>query len=229
MPWRSIIAATALATLLSGCAHTSDWATDIGPAEDAGSGWAATVNPGPDGSGIALHAVSEPTIVPVSLEGPKAVADSDGPYLLDTGDRLRVFVYGQPNLSRLYTVDHGGGISMPLIGRVAARGLTTYQLEGRIRGSLGTKYVKDPEVTVDVAQNRPFFILGEVRNAGQYPYVSGMTIRSAVAIAGGYSERASQRKIQITRRINGLVEKLDVPDDYVVKPGDTLLVYERFL
>jgi polysaccharide biosynthesis/export protein len=59
--------------------------------------------------------------------------------------------------------------------------------------------------------------------------VNGMTVRSAVAIAGGYSERANQRKIQITRRINGLVEKLDVPDDYVVQPGDTLLVYERFL
>jgi polysaccharide export outer membrane protein len=168
-------------------------------------------------------------IMPVALRGPQAVADSDGPYLLDTGDRLRVFVYGQPNLSRLYGVDHGGAISMPLIGRVPARGLTTYDLEARIKARLGAKFVKDPEVTVDVAQNRPFFILGEVRTAGQYPYVNGMTVRTAVAIAGGYTERASQRKIQIARRINGLVEKLDVPDDYVVMPGDTLLVYERFL
>jgi polysaccharide export outer membrane protein len=77
-------------------------------------------------------------------------------------------------------------------------------------------------------QNRPFFILGEVRTAGQYPYVSGMTVKTAVAIAGGFSERANERKFQITRRINGLVEKLDVPDDYVVLPGDTIQVYERF-
>lgn len=229
MPWRSVIAATVIASLVGGCAHIDEWSTEIAGPIDAPSGWAAMVSPGPDGSGIAHEAISDPTIVPVALRGPHAVADTDGPYLLDTGDKLRIFVYGQPNLSRLYGVDHGGGVSMPLIGRVAARGLTTYQLEARIKARLGEKYVKDPEVTVDVSQNRPFFILGEVRNAGQYPYVNGMTVQAAVAIAGGYSERANQRKIQITRRINGLVEKLDVPDDYVVKPGDTLLVYERFL
>ena len=67
-----------------------------------------------------------------------------------------------------------------------------------------SQYVKDPHVTVDIAQNRPFFILGEVRAAGQYPYVSGMTVQSAVAIAGGFSERASEARMQITRRINGV-------------------------
>jgi polysaccharide export outer membrane protein len=233
MPWRHLFVPVAL-LLLGGCAHVDEWTSEMraGPADP--EPWATTLmvghEHGPPGPplGPALHAVSEPTIVPVSLEGPKAVADTDGPYLLDTGDRLRIFVYGQPNLSRLYTVDHGGAVSMPLIGRIAARGLTTYALEGRIKARLGAKFVRDPEVTVDVAQNRPFFILGEIKNAGQYPYVSGMTVRSAVAIAGGYSERANQRKIEITRRINGLVEKLDVPDDYVVKPGDTLLVHERF-
>ena len=225
MPWRAVIAASVLASVLGGCAHIDDWATEFTAPIDADRGWEATVAV----EAGEVEVVSDPTIVPVGLNGPQAVADSDGPYLLDTGDKLRVFVYGQPNLSRLYAVDHGGAISMPLIGRVPARGTTTYQLESRIKGRLGAKYVKDPEVTVDVAQNRPFFILGEVRTAGQYPYVSGMTVKAAVAIAGGYSERANQRKIQITRRINGLVEKLDVPDDYVVRPGDTLLVYERFL
>ncbi|MGE3917016.1 MAG: polysaccharide biosynthesis/export family protein [Hyphomicrobiaceae bacterium] len=200
------LAVIVVATLLSGCAHVNDWASDIQSHEDAAPDWSVAVEPASDGSGIAHEVVSPPTIVPVALEGPRAVAETDGPYLLDTGDKLRVFVYGQPNLSRLYTVDHGGAISLPLIGRVASRGLTTYQLEARIKASLGAKYVKDPEVTVDVAQNRPFFILGEVRTAGQYPYVSGMTVRSAVAIAGGYSERAEQRKIQITRRIKGLVD-----------------------
>ncbi|MBS0244660.1 MAG: polysaccharide export protein [Proteobacteria bacterium] len=163
------------------------------------------------------------------MQGPDATLDPEGPYLLDTGDRLRIFVYGQPNLSRQYIVDQSGNVSVPLIGRVAARGLTTYALERAIKSRLGTQYVRDPEVTVDIIQNRPFFILGEVRNAGQYPYVGGMTVRSAVAIAGGYSERADQRIVQITRRTNGMVEKIDVPDDYIVRPGDTLLVYERFL
>jgi polysaccharide export outer membrane protein len=228
MPLRALLSVCVAAVLLSGCAHVGDWATEVSYRDDPADGWSTSVSRQRDGFVTAVHVVSEPTIVPVSLGGPHAVADSDGPYLLDSGDRLRIFVYGQPNLSRLYTVDHSGAISIPLIGRVSARGITTYQLEARIKGRLGAKYVRDPVVTVDIAQNRPFFILGEVRTAGQYPYVDGMTVRTAVAIAGGYSERANKRKIQIARRINGLVEKLDVPDDYVVKPGDTLLVYERF-
>lgn len=67
-----------------------------------------------------------------------------------------------------------------------------------------------------------------MRQAGQYPYVSGMTVQSAVAIAGGFSERANERKVQITRRTNGVIEKLDVPQDYVVLPGDTVQVFERW-
>ncbi len=170
----------------------------------------------------------DPRSTPAGFDGPKAVASTDGPYLLDTGDRLRVFVYGQPNLSRLYSVDHDGRITVPLIGAVNARGQTTTGLEGSIRSRLGGQFVKDPQVTVDVQQNRPFFILGEVRSAGQYPYVSGMTVETAVAIAGGYSERANERRFRLTRRIDGLVDIMEVPSDYVVRPGDTVYVHERF-
>ena len=216
-----------LAVGLSGCAHFENTWSDATTVQ-VGGGEPARENCCAPPGGVALHAWSAPTVVPVSLQGPQAVADSDGPYLLDSGDRLRIFVYGQPNLSRLYTVDHGGWVTVPLIGNVKARGRTTNDLEHSIRAKLGTQYVKDPQVTVDIQQNRPFFILGEVRTAGQYPYVSGMTIKTAVAIAGGFSERANERKAQITRRINGLVERLDVPDDYVVQAGDTVYVYERF-
>ena len=170
----------------------------------------------------------EPTSPPAVLAGPQAVADTDGPYLLDTADRLRIFVYGQPNLSRLYVVDHDGRIAVPLIGEIHARGKTTTELQRAIRAKLGAEFVKDPQVTVDVQQNRPFFILGEVKTAGQYPYVSGMTVETAIAIAGGYTERASERKFRITRRINGFVEQIEAPGDYVVKPGDTVYVFERF-
>jgi protein involved in polysaccharide export with SLBB domain len=149
-------------------------------------------------------------------------------YALDTGDRLRVFVYGQPNLSRLYTVDQSGNISIPLIGNVRARNLTTQQLEGSIRTRLSQGLVRDPQVTVDVQQNRPFFILGEVRTPGQYPYVTGMTVEMAVAIAGGYGERANERKARLTRRNGGFTDVIDVPPDAELEPGDTLYVYERF-
>lgn len=205
----------ALALSVSGCAHhDEEWS-------------GATVHVGESGD-PSLHAWSAPTVIPVGIQGPQAVADTDGPYLLDTGDKLRIFVYGQPNLSRIYSVDHGGWITVPLIGAVKARGITTFALERSLKAKLGAQYVKDPHVTVDVQQNRPFFILGEVKTAGQYPYVSGMTVKMAVAIGGGYSERANEKRIQITRRVNGLVERMDVPDDYVVQPGDTLYVYERF-
>jgi polysaccharide export outer membrane protein len=150
------------------------------------------------------------------------------PYFLDTGDRLRVFVYGQPNLSRLYTVDQVGNIAVPLIGSVQARGRTTVDLERQIAARLGREFVKDPQVTVDVAQNRPFFILGEVRLPGQYPFVSGMTIEQAVAIGGGYTERASKRSYRITRRMGALVDQIEAPGDYPLCPGDTVYVFERW-
>jgi polysaccharide export outer membrane protein len=156
------------------------------------------------------------------------VPEDREPYLLDSGDRLRIFIYGHPNLSRVYPVDQQGLISMPLIGMVRAREHTTASLERAIRAKLGAQYIRDPQVTVDIAQARPFFILGEVRSAGQYPYVSGMTIRSAVAIAGGYSERADESRAQITRSAGGQTEKLNVTGDSPVRPGDTVYVPERW-
>lgn len=165
-----------------------------------------------------------PTVVPV-VQGPSP----EGPYILGTGDRLRVFVYGQPNLSRLYIVDQSGRIAVPLIGSVRARGRTTRELEHVIKRRLASEFVRDPHVTVDVAQNRPFFILGEVKLPGQYPFVSGMTVETAVAIAGGYTPRASHRRFRITRRLNGgLIDQIEAPADYPLLPSDTVYVYERF-
>ena len=208
------------------------------PWEDVGRSW-----PGTESSTVVAEAtaLSEPTLVGMSSSGdapgrrwPPAGAIVEGPepryrdYMLDTGDRLRVFVYGQPNLSRIYPVDQSGSISVPLIGAVRARGLTTFQLEGSIRTRLSQGLVRDPQVTVDVQQTRPFFILGEVRNAGQFPYVPGMTVQMAVAIAGGYGERANERTARLTRRVNGISEAVDVTPDAELEPGDTVYIYERF-
>ncbi len=212
---RSLVVFFVAVLVLSGCArHDGDFSARVTvvPRDVA-----ISANPVP--------AAWDAAILPI---GPKIVADSDPPYLLDSGDRLRVFVYGQPNLSRLYTVDHVGFISIPLIGAVRSRGRTTFDVQATIAYQLGRKYVKDPQVTVDVYQNRPFFILGEVRSPGQYPYVSGMTVQSAVAIAGGFSERANEGTLQITRRVNGVVAKVDVPRDHILLPGDTVYVYERW-
>jgi len=106
------------------------------------------------------------------------------PYTLDAGDKLRVVVFGQAGISNSYLVDAGGNVSMPLIGVVPARGLTTQQLSQRIAARLKQGYVREPHVSVEVEAYRPFFILGEVTNPGQYPYVANMTAETAVAIAG---------------------------------------------
>ena len=156
------------------------------------------------------------------------VAASGGTYKLDSGDKLRIFVYAQPSLSRIYTIDNEGFISVPLVGNIHARGASTRGLEAVLKAKLGAEYVRDPHVTVDIQQYRPFFILGEIRTAGQYPFIGGLTVDAAVAVAGGFSDRANERKVQITRRINGIVEKLEVGGDAEVRPGDTIFVKERW-
>lgn len=175
------------------------------------------------------HAAVRP---PTALRGTASAyvqhARYSSPYTLDSGDRLRVTVFGQANLSRSYSVDGSGFISMPLIGAVKARGATTFEFERRIATSLKRKYVKDPKVTVEVETNRPFFILGEVRNAGQFPYVTGMTVQTAVAIAGGYTPRAKKSAVQLTRTINGRTMMQTIPSHWKVQPGDTITIQERF-
>lgn len=149
------------------------------------------------------------------------------PYQLNTGDVVRIDVFEQVNLSRLYRIDGGGFVSMPLIGSVLARGLTTQALEQEVAEKLRQSYIRDPKVTVEISTHRPFYILGEVRNSGQYPFVIGMTIETAVAIAGGYSPRANQRKVLIVRRLGGKLVRTYVPNNYQIKPGDTVKVVER--
>ncbi|MBC2859352.1 polysaccharide biosynthesis/export family protein [Stappia sp. 28M-7] len=150
------------------------------------------------------------------------------PYRLDSSDVLRVIVFGQQDLNNTYTVDQAGYIAMPLIGSVAARGLTVRELEAQITNRLKNGYLRDPDVSVEVATYRPVFVMGEVSNAGQYPYVAGMTAQNAIATAGGFTPRGQQNSVDITRQINGEVISGRVPITDPVRPGDTIYVRERF-
>jgi polysaccharide biosynthesis/export protein len=156
------------------------------------------------------------------------MASLQEPYTLATGDRLRVLVFGQDSLSNTYTVDSQGHVSMPLIGTVSALGQTTKGLEGQIAGKLRGGFLRDPKVSVEVEQYRPFFILGEVTTSGQYPFVNGMTVQTAVAIAGGFQPRADRYVAQVSRMISGEVVTGKVPLDTPVRPGDTITIRERF-
>jgi polysaccharide biosynthesis/export protein len=149
------------------------------------------------------------------------------PYRLDSGDELRVIVFGQSDLSNTFTVDRAGDIAVPLIGTVSARGRTTDELERQIATKLRAGFIRNPDVSVQVERYRPFFALGEVNAAGQYTYVAGMTVQNAVAIAGGFTRRADQRAVTVTRRSDGQIETNTLGMTDPVMPGDTLYVRER--
>jgi polysaccharide export outer membrane protein len=150
------------------------------------------------------------------------------PYTLASGDKLRVIVFAQDNLSNVYPVDGSGNISMPLIGTIPARGTTTVGLEREIEARLRAGFLREPQVTVDVDTYRPFFILGEVVTSGQYAYVNGMTVQTAVAIAGGFSPRAYQFSADLTRQYRGVPYTAGVPITAPVRPGDTIVIRERY-
>lgn len=151
----------------------------------------------------------------------------NGPYLLDSGDQLRVVVYDQPELTNVYRVEQAGYISMPLAGDVVARNLTTAELERSIEARLGSRYLRNPDVTVEVLSRRPFFMMGEVNNSGQFAYQPGTTVRSAIAMAGGFTPRANQRTVKLTRAIDQQLYETRVNLDEPLLPGDTIFVFER--
>jgi len=148
-------------------------------------------------------------------------------YTLDAGDRVRIIVFGQENLSNVYAVSASGTVSFPLIGQVRARGLTAAELGRQIARRLQTQYIKDPKVTAEVITYRPFYILGQVERPGQYPFAQGLTVENAVAIAEGYTPRAKKRFVRLTRKFDGVMSTVMVPTDYPVQPGDTIYVLQR--
>ena len=151
-----------------------------------------------------------------------------GVYTLDSGDKLRIVVFGQDTLSNTYTVDAAGLVTMPLIGGVHARGLTTQQLAGAIAGRLKQSFLRDPSVAAEIDTYRPFFALGEVTYPGQYPYVPNMTVEAAIAIAGGFTPRAYKSTVEVTRKFQGAAARIKLPMQAPVLPGDTITVGERW-
>ena len=157
-----------------------------------------------------------------------APANGQQTYTLDSGDRLRIVVFGQDGITSSYTVDAGGNVNLPLVGSVPARGYGTQQLSQMIAERLKQGYVREPHVSVEVEAYRPFFILGEVTNPGQYPYVANMTAETAIAIAGGFAPRANKSKVELTRNAPGQQMHGDVPLGFQLRPGDTVVVKERW-
>ena len=156
----------------------------------------------------------------------KPIPAFPGPYRLDAGDQLRIVVYDQPSLTNLYEIDQSGEVAFPLIGDVDARNATSDELANRIEARLATAYLREPDVTVEVAAYRPFFVLGEVGSPGQYAYVPGITAETAIAVAGGFSERANKRVVRVSRTVNGKLYESRITVTDLIRPGDTVYVPE---
>ena len=146
-------------------------------------------------------------------------------YHLGPGDRLEIKVLGADELNGQYTVQDDGTIRMLLVGVVPATGLTPDQVQAKLEEKLKTgRFLTQPHASVAIASYRPFYIMGEIAGPGGYNYVSGMKVISAVAAAHGYTYRANQNYVIITR--NGEERRADILSP--IQPDDIIVVPERY-
>jgi protein involved in polysaccharide export with SLBB domain len=182
-------------------------------------------------AGLTAMTLLQPTLA--AAQSPSAGASAagavgDANYKLGTGDKMRVIVFGEPSLSGEFTISDTGEVAFPLIGSVHAAGLTVQEFDEALRGRLADGYLKDPRVSAEVENYRPFYILGEVQKPGEYPYTNGLTIMNAVATAGGFSYRANTKIVTVRHAGASKEEAVKVTAATPVGPGDTIVIRERF-
>ena len=160
---------------------------------------------------------------------PPIPAPASQEYRLGSGDKIRLNVYGLDAMNAEYTVGDSGFLSLPLIQGVPVAGLTLREVEQAIATKLSQQQIlREPVVNVQTVTLRPFYIMGEVRNPGEYPYRPGMTVQSAVATAGGFTYRAANRVVAVTRVVNGQDVVGSAPLNAPVMPGDRIRVFEKW-
>jgi polysaccharide export outer membrane protein len=167
-------------------------------------------------------------VMAVALADGRPAAAADAGYRLGSGDKVRVTVFGHEDLSGEFDVDGSGNVSLPLIQTLKAQGLTVSELQQAVADRLQPDYLLNPKVSVEVLNYRPFYIYGEVNEPGSYPYVNGMTVINAVALAKGYTYRARQSSVRIIRADDTTRTPKSVSPDTPVLPGDVIEVPERY-
>jgi polysaccharide export outer membrane protein len=148
-------------------------------------------------------------------------------YRLGPGDQLRIVVFGEENLTGEFLVSPSGSISYPLVGEVPAQGRTVNEFAAQLAEVLRGGYVRQPNISVEVASYRPFFILGEVGSPGTYPYAAGLTVMNAVATAGGFTYRADIRRVYIKHPEESAERLYRLTSTTPIQPGDTVRIPER--
>ena len=171
---------------------------------------------------------NEGSVQPFGASGEAAAYEFSQGYRIGAGDRLTIRVLGQPDLTGDYIVDGAGNISMPLVRSLPVAGLSTPEIEAVIIDHLQRGFLRDPSVSVQLAIPRPFYIMGQVAQAGSFPYRPGLTAQNAIAIAGGYSARADHDEVLVTRRLLNGTKTYRVPVTTQLHPGDVVYVRERW-
>jgi len=169
-------------------------------------------------------------LAPVCKADKNAVLDSEimSSYELGPGDKIRISVYREPDLSFDVKLSDAGTITFPFLGEINVTGYSVGMLTEKIAKGLNGRYLIDPVVSISVLEYREFFIQGEVRSPGAFPYFPGLTVRKAISMAGGFAERASQSSVLLNRDKNKTAEPVEVGLDTLVAPGDVVIVEESF-
>ncbi|GAA5132845.1 polysaccharide biosynthesis/export family protein [Thalassotalea piscium] len=151
-----------------------------------------------------------------------------GSYKLGSGDQIAITVYDEPDLTTKVKIDKSGVITFPFIGDLHVIGLTTKLLEKRIYDGLLGDYLIDPQVTVSVVSYRPFFIHGQVKRPGGYPFQDDLTLDKAIALAGGLASRASNSDWKITRIVDGTTMTINATVATLIQPDDIIKIEQSF-
>lgn len=170
----------------------------------------------------ALSGCTPSSSLPSLALSPEAAA-----YHLGTGDQLKITVYGEERLTGTFPVNGQGNVAYPLLGEVPAAGKTLHELERQLTAGLGDGFVNNPSVTIEVANFRPYYILGEVAKPGEYAFSDGLTVFSAVARAGGFTYRADQKRVYIHHKSAADEAPYRLEGNTPVQPGDTIRIDER--
>lgn len=151
-----------------------------------------------------------------------------GDYLLGPGDKIKISVYDEPDLTVEKTIDRTGVISFPFIEDVRVSQVTTNEVEKKIREGLLGDYLVDPQVTVTVVQYRPFFIHGQVVRPGGYAYQDDLRLDKAIALAGGLASRASKTNWKITRIVDNKTVTIEANISTIILPDDIIKIEQSF-
>lgn len=180
--------------------------------------------PGPS-KNVPSPSASAPATANYMPTGSAGITDEH--YRLGTGDKLKVTVYGEEDLSGEFLVDGSGQVQLPLVGQVKAASLTIHEFVAEVTNSLKEGYLKDPKVSVEVLNYRPFYIIGEVNKPGEYPFENGLNVLGAIALAGGYTYRANDSDVYVRRAGKDKEEELPASANTKVYPGDIIRIAER--